>query len=426
MPLFKRSFVAFALPVALGGLLAGCELAERPAADSRDARPRPVKTLAVTASPREVRREYPAVVLPAQEVELSFRVPGQIVELPVRGGSRVEKGDLVAQLDTRDFESELARLQSQLAQARAQLKVLTSGARAEDMAVLEAEVAAAQAEVDGAVADVERTRALVERQVVARAKLDGELTKLRVAEAALEARRQALVKGQAGARDEEVAAQQAVIDGLDQSAATARANLADTGLRAPFAGFIAKRLVENFANVQAKEPVAVLQKLDALNLSFDVPGPDVVELAGRPNLSAVAVLDGLPGQEFAAELVEFSMQADPATLTYRGRVAIRVPAGPLILPGMVGSVVATDALDGAAEYTVPLTALGSEADGTPFVWVVAEADGRVSKRIIRAGEVNGAAVAVLEGLNEGDLVVTAGVSALRESMRVRPVTAIGE
>ena len=424
MPPLKRSIAAAAPAVLLGGLLAGCESSEEPAADSRDARP--VKVLVVRASPVEVRRDYPAVVLPAQEVELSFRVSGQIVELPVRGGTQVGEGDLVAQLDTRDFEAELARLESQLAQARAQLKVLTSGARAEDVAVLEAEVAAAQAEVDGAAADVERTRALVERQVIARAKLDDELTKLRVAEAALEARRQALIKGRAGAREEEVAAQQAVIDGLEQSAATARANLADTGLRAPFAGIIAKRLVENFANVQAKEPVAVLQKLDTLNLSFDVPGPDVVELADRATLSAVAVLDSLPGQEFAAELVEFATQADPATLTYRGRVAIRVPDGPLILPGMVGRIVATDTLDGPAEVTVPLTALGSEADGTPFVWVVAETDNRVSRRIIRTGEVSGVAVAVLEGLNEGDVVVTAGVSALRESMRVRPVSAIGE
>ena len=424
MPPLKRSIAAAAPAALLGGLLAGCESSEEPAADSRDARP--VKVLVVRASPVEVRRDYPAVVLPAQEVELSFRVSGQIVELPVRGGTQVGEGDLVAQLDTRDFEAELARLESQLAQARAQLKVLTSGARAEDVAVLEAEVAAAQAEVDGAAADVERTRALVERQVIARAKLDDELTKLRVAEAALEARRQALVKGRAGAREEEVAAQQAVIDGLDQSAATARANLADTGLRAPFAGIIAKRLVENFANVQAKEPVAVLQKLDTLNLSFDVPGPDVVELADRATLSAVAVLDSLPGQEFAAELVEFATQADPATLTYRGRVAIRVPGGAVILPGMVGRIVVTDTLDGPAEVAVPLTALGSEADGTPFVWVVAEADNRVSKRIIRTGEVSGVAVAVLEGLNEGEVVVTAGVSALRESMRVRPVSAIGE
>ena len=82
-----------------------------------------------------------------------------------------------------------------------------------------------------------------------------------------------------GARSEEVAAQEAVIDGLELAISTARANVADAGLRAPFGGIIARRLVENFANVQAKEPIAVLQKLEPLSLSFDVPGPDVSELA---------------------------------------------------------------------------------------------------------------------------------------------------
>ena len=279
MPSFTRSIAAAASAGLAVGLLAGCEPSGGPEAKSAGPGPRPVRTLVVHATPREVRRVYPAVVLAGQEVELSFRVAGQIVELPIRGALRVEKGDLVAQLDTRDFEAEVARLESQLAQAAAQREVLTSGARAEDVAALEAEVAAARAEVDGAAAEVERTRALVERKVIARAKLDGDLTKLRVAEAALEARRQNLIKGRVGARSEEVAAQEAVIDGLELAISTARANVADAGLRAPFGGIIARRLVENFANVQAKEPIAVLQKLEPLSLSFDVPGPDVSELA---------------------------------------------------------------------------------------------------------------------------------------------------
>ena len=223
-----------------------------------------------------------------------------------------------------------------------------------------------------------------------------------------------------------MAAQEAVVDGLESSVAAARASLADATLRAPFGGIIARCLVENFANVQAKEPIAVLHKLDTLILSFDVPGPDVTALAGRTTLSSSVVLNNLPGREFAASLVEFSTQADPATQTYRGRVAITVPGDTVILPGMAGSLVVTDTDEERAGYTVPLTALGSGADGTPFVWVVAGEENQVSRRVIEPGEVSGAVVAVIEGLNEGDVVVTAGVSALREAMRVRPIAAIGE
>lgn len=424
--MFKRSAAVAASAIALAALLAGCDSSDESDAESGEARPRPVKTVAVKARTTEIRRVYPAVVLPGQEVELSFRVSGQIVELPIRGALRVRKGDLLAQLDTRDFKAELARLESQLAQAKAQLRVLTSGARAEDVAALEAEVAAARAEAEGAAADAKRSRALFERGTVARARLDRDLTRLKIAEAALEAKRQTLIKGRSGAREEEVAAQRAAIHGLELSVGTARAALADAGLRAPFGGIVARRLADNFANVQAKEPIAVLQKLDTLTLSFDVPGPDVTELAGRGALSPVAVLDGIPGREFPARLVEFSTLADPATQTYRGRVAIGDLGDAVILPGMVGSVIVTDAGEGGSGYTVPLTALGSGADGAPFVWVVAGAENRVSRRPVRTGEASGAAVAILEGLNEDDIVVTAGVSSLREGMRVRPIAAVGE
>ena len=421
-----RFVPALASTVLLAGLAVGCDPSDEPEERAERASPRPVKTVVVTARPVEIRRVYPAVVLPGREVALSFRVSGQIVELPVRGALRVEKGDVVARLDTRDFEAELARLKSQLAQAKAQLRALTSGARAEEVAALEAEVAAARAEAEAAAAQLERSRALFRRNVIAKARLDGDRTKLKVAEAALEAKRQNLIKGRAGAREEEVAAQQAAVDGLETSVAAAEASLADATLRAPFGGIVARRLVENFTNVQAKEPIAVLHKLDTLQLSFDVPGPDVTALAGRTSLSSSVVLNNLPGREFAASLAEFSTQADPATQTYRARVAISAPKDTVVLSGMAGSVVVTDTDTERAGYAIPLTALASGADGTPFVWVVAGEKNEVSRRAVKLGEVGGAAVAVLDGLNEGDVVVTAGVSALREKMRVRPIAAVGE
>lgn len=403
-------------------VLAALALPGGPAVGSETAAPRPVKTVVMQAQPAEVRRSYPAVVLPGREVELSFRVSGQIVALPIRGALRVGKGDVVAALDPRDFEAELARLESQLAQAKAQLRALTAGARAEDVAALEAEVAAARAEADAAAADLERSRTLFQRNTVSKARLDNDRMKLRRARAALEAKTQKLAKGRAGARKEDVDAQQAAVEGLESAVAAARETVADATLRAPFGGIIARRLVENFANVQAKEPVAVLHKLDTLLLSFDVPGPDVTALAGRrSDLSPVALLHNLPGREFAAKLDEFSTEADPATQTFRGRVAIEVPEDTVVLPGMTGSVVITDIDEARGGYWVPLSALAAAADGAPFVWVVAGAENRVSMRPVVPGEVRGSVVAIIEGLNEGDVVVTAGVSALRQGMMVRPV-----
>ena len=67
------------------------------------------------------------------EVELSFRVSGQITDLPIRGATQLSEGDVVARLDPRDFETAIAQLESQRDQSMAQLAALRTGARAEEV-----------------------------------------------------------------------------------------------------------------------------------------------------------------------------------------------------------------------------------------------------------------------------------------------------
>ncbi|MCZ6665474.1 MAG: efflux RND transporter periplasmic adaptor subunit [Gammaproteobacteria bacterium] len=385
-----------------------------------------MKTITVEPVPYGLQRSYPAVVLPAREVALSFRVSGRIVELPIRAMMQVEKGEVIAQLDMRDFEAEIAQLESQYAQAEAQLRAMRTGARAEDIAALEAAVEASEAQVEAERQQFKRTQTLLDKGVVTRVRLETDETALRVGEADLRARKQELAKGQAGARAEDVEAQEAVIRGLNAQLKTAGDNLADATLRAPFDGIIAKREVENFANVQAKDPIALLQNLETLELIFDVPGPDVSKLAAAHDVSSVAILDAIPGKEFEARLVEFSTQADLATQTYRARVAITPPEDASILPGMVGTVVVSEPQTETSVVSVPVSAVASEPDGTAFVWVVDPASNAVQKRPVETAEASGATIIVSAGLAAGDIVVTAGLSQLQPDMVVRPVSEIGD
>ncbi|MCZ6774080.1 MAG: efflux RND transporter periplasmic adaptor subunit [Proteobacteria bacterium] len=422
----SRSSFSILLMMAFGALLAGCDQAETQTDASKAAPVRPVKTITVQPANSMFQRTYSAVVLPSQEVELSFRVSGRIVELAIRSGLTVEKGDIVAQLDTRDFKTEIVQLESQIEQADAQMLVMTSGARAEDIASLRAAVAAVQAQVDAAKDQVARSRHLFERQVVAKARLDNDLTSLRVAEAELKAREQELIKGQAGARQEDVVTQEAVIRGLKSRLRSLHDKLSDATLRVPFDGIIAARKVENFSNVQAKEAVATLQNLSSPNLAFDVPGPDVYKFAKIKKLDLKVVLDSIPDHEFEATRGEFSTQADAATQTYRARVIIRNPDGEPILPGMTGNIIVTAKQEGASVFMLPISAIASEADGKPFVWIVDSESNKAARRDVVTGEASGANIAISVGLEEGDVVVTAGISALRESMVVRPVSTIGD
>lgn len=420
--------VLFSLLVTLmlGVLLTGCGQDDAPI--TKEAVVRPVKTTTVNSTANQLRKTYSAIVSPAQQAELSFRVSGKIIKLPINEGMKVKKGDVIAQLDQRDFKADITRLKSDISQANAQMKAMRAGARPEDIAALNAAVKAARSRLNAAQIEFNRTQGLVEKGVLARNTLDKDRSTLEVAQADLDAKKQELRKGKAGGRKEDVSAQRAVIQGLNSQLKSLQDTLADTTLRAPFAGIIATRLVENFSNIQAKETVATLQTFSAeLDLVFDVPGADVVQLAADKELDLKVVLESFPNQEFAAKKRAFSTEPDPATQTYQGRVTIKPTEKQPILPGMTGKVIITGKQSNKGSVLViPLSAIASAANGKPFVWVVNTTDNTTSQRNVTLGEASGAMVIISEGLKIGDVVVTAGVSALQEGMKVKPITTIGE
>lgn len=213
------------------------------------------------------------------------------------------------------------------------------------------------------------------------------------------------------------------------SLAAAEQDLADTVIKAPFAGVITRRRIEPFTNVQAKQPIAELQDLRALEVVVNVPERLVRRMGAHQG--AVAYLEGdraEPRQALTLALQSFAAEADPLTQTYVVVLAVRsVPGGVNLLPGMAVSVEPAvgggEAAGAAAEdaaIVVPLTAIAADAQGQPGVWVINE-DGRVARRPVRTGVIVGADIVVASGLAPGERIVSAGVGALREGMLVRPL-----
>lgn len=386
---------------------------------------RPAMISTVQQTDAAFARTYPAIVRPSQEAELSFRVSGRIIELPVRAPDQISQGDVIAQLDPRDFEAQVSQLQGQLDQGNAQLQAIRSGARDEEVAALEAAVEAAAAQADQARDQVERTTQLAERGVVSTAQLDQEEASLRVAEAQLRSTREELSIGTSGGRAEDVAAAEAALRVLESQLQAAQDNLDDATLRAPFDGFIARRDVENFTNIQAGQDIVLIQKLSTVHLAFDVPGPDVTTFAVSDDNQLEVVFNALPNERFTAEMVEFSIEADTATQTYRGRVAVQLPELTPIFPGMVASVFASTQLNGPQSLSIPLSAVAALADGSPAAWIVDPSDNSVHRVSVTLGDVSGPNVEVREGLSAGDSVVSAGVTRLEEGMTIRPITRVG-
>lgn len=210
----------------------------------------------------------------------------------------------------------------------------------------------------------------------------------------------------------------ATLEVMRNRLATAREELANTSLRAPFDGVLVRRHIETFGNVQAKQPIAELQNLEQLEIIIHVP-ERLVRSQPRQD-RALAIFEGHE-QPVQLKLNGYSAEAHPQTQTYEVTLSLEPGSAPFpVLPGMSAIVQPYMPAQKEALPAVPLSAISAGADGAPHVWIV-DADGRVSRRAVVTGDVSGAMIAVLSGLQAGERIVSVGIAALREGMRVRPL-----
>lgn len=384
---------------------------------------RPVKTLVITAGDDSHVRTFPGKIEASRRVELAFQVPGLLVQLPVKEGQKVEKDAVIGQLRQDEFHARLKALQGQLDQSRAALASLRAGERPEEQLRRESQVRAAQARLANARAELDRTAPLVQSRVVTRSEFEAIETAYHVAVEDLKSTMQLAEKGTV-AREEDIAAREAEVRGLEGRVVEANIQFQDTTLRAPYPGVIAQRFVEEGQNVQAKAPIVRLQDLEEVEIVVDVPEAVMAaDIQSADVLQMVGELSGAPGVQFPVRLREVAQVADPTTQTFKVRVAMRPPDGVRALPGMTASVTVTyrRAKILGEQISVPISAVLKQENGDQVVWVIG-ADQLASHRIVKLGRVAGGNVDVLSGLQPGDRIAVAGVTFLRDGMKVRDLS----
>jgi RND family efflux transporter MFP subunit len=212
---------------------------------------------------------------------------------------------------------------------------------------------------------------------------------------------------------------------LKAEAQDARNKVRHTELRAPFAGRVAKRWVDNFQEIQPTQPVLALEDISQVELLIDVP-ENVMATAdardGEHGVSFSAQFPAAPGKQFPLVLEEFATRADPDTQTYQVVLKMTQPEGLNVITGMTATVTVT--FDGQTAVhrgsRVPAIAVTADPDGAGYVWVVDADAMKVHKRPVKVGAVVGSEeVDILEGLQGGEVIVVAGLLKLHEGMPVR-------
>lgn len=382
---------------------------------------RPVKMITITAGLGLTKRSFPGKVQASKEVDLAFKVSGPLIDLPVKEGQELKKGDLVAKIDPRDFKTELDKIDSSLGEARAKLRAMLAGARPEDIKVLEAEIKAAEARALNAEQQYIRYKDLFIQQQVSKADFDKFKSERDVARAQLNTAKQNLDTGKKGARKEDVEAMKSNIKGLEAQRKGTQDALMDTRLRAPFAGFIATRFVDNFQEVQAKQPIVSLQDVSSVEIDINVPELLVARGKRHGDITAEAAFAAVPGKQYPLSVKEFATAADPKTQAYKVTLLMLQPEDANILPGMTASVTITRSAETDTTISIPATAVFADETGASHVWVFNPDDQTVKLRPVTTGNLTGSEnIQIDAGLETGDIIAIAGVSLLREEMKVRP------
>jgi len=209
----------------------------------------------------------------------------------------------------------------------------------------------------------------------------------------------------------------------------ARKAFNDTELRAPFSGRVGRTYVDNFNNVQAKQPILLLQDLAELDVVVNVPEQDWIR--ARPGMTLAqqserarpeVSLSSVAGRTFPATIAEVAAAADPVTRTFQARARFDPPEDLQILPGMSATVtikIPSNYQQGDSSILLPVSAVVGGNDGGSFVWTVDSESMTVSRRSVTAGRLSGSEVEIIDGLSLGDRVAISGVQHLTDDMRIR-------
>jgi RND family efflux transporter MFP subunit len=326
---------------------------------------------------------------------VSSKVPGRLAYLGVSEGSYVNDGEVIARLENGDYEAQVAEATANLESSRAQL-------------------VEAQADRDQQERDASRQRGIRRQnpQLVSQQEVDAAETRVATADARVKAAQARINAGEAALR-------------------FAKVNLANTEIRAPFTGTVLRKEAEvgevvapSVGGGLTRGAVVTMADLKSLEVEVDVNEAYIARL--RSAQRARITLDAYPDTSFAGHVRQVVPTADRQRATVQVKVAIDDRDG-RILPEMGARVdflepearlagTPVSAAPTAPRIRVPAGAV-REVNGQSMVWLVR--DGQLTSRTVQAGPVSGGFREIRSGLSGGELLLSGGVDAPREGLRVR-------
>lgn len=307
-----------------------------------------------------VRGEASGVIESRHNAQVGFLIAGRLIERNADVGMVVDKGDVLAQLDPTDYQNRLAAAQS--------------------------EVNAAKSEVRQATPQEARQRTLLKQGYSTQLDYDRALRALQTAQSHL---------------DEALA-----------HLRLARDQVAYATLKADSAGAVTAVGADPGQVVNAGQMIVVISQLDAREGVFSVSEQAIGVIS--PGMAVHVALQSNSSVAIDGTIREISPAADPVTGTYTVKVSLPNAPDAMRLGALVTGSIETK---GDPVAVIPTGAL-LQSHSEPQLWVVSPADKTVHLRSVVVERFDSDTITISHGLNEGDLVVTAGVNWIAEGEKV--------
>ena len=358
--------------------------------------------------------EYVGTTFPVREVSLRSRIEGQILNITVDVGDRVEQGQVLAQIDDSILGATVIEAQAELAALRSEVASLEA-----DVSDARAQVEQARLELRQAQSDATRTNQLFEQGAISEQEAELATTAVGTAQQALQSAQQQVQNRNSAvvAAQRRVAAQEAIV-----TQETQRQSF--TALTSPVTGSVLERVLEPGDLTQPGNEVLRLGDFSQIQVRVEISELELAKI--REGQQAQVRLDALPEETFTGEVTQISLAADATARLIP--VEVTIPNdNRRIGRGLLARV---NFSQQQSSIIVPETALQVESEqitennfesdtATMFVLTHEGESARVKARQVQLGDRADSQVEILSGLEPGEEFVVRSSDSLQEGDRVR-------
>lgn len=381
----------------------------------RERGPAAVDVATAREQPLQIPTEYTGTTFPYRQTSLRSQVEGQVLDITVDVGDRVEQGQPLVLLDASLLSAAVAEADSEVAARQAEVASLQA-----EVNETQTQVERARLELQQAQADADRLTQLANEGAISEQEAELSQTEAQTAAQALRSAEQQVQNRQRAvdAAQRRVRAQVALL-------AQAQQRQAYTTLQAAVRGSVLARELEPGDLAQVGSEILTLGDLSQIKVEVQISELELDRI--RLGQAAQVRLDAFPDQPFAGQVTQISPTADPTARLIPVEVTIPNPDGQ-IGSGLLARVTFDTAT--AQRVVIPETAVQIGADSPPpditttqtatlFVVRGSAEQATVAARLVRVGNRADNRVEILTGLEPGERYVVRSSDSLQDGAAVR-------